>query len=214
MSPTRSSSPTRERPAGQGAHGQPPAHRRRRHGRASGRRAGQQHASQLRMVAAGVRSGCQTQGGRYPPHPGGQAESTRGHHGRPDPTGSRQDQRGGPECRPGNPSVGRQILGGGARSAPQQPVISPAKQIRPDRCGAATLRLVAATASIASKQREYRFAGRCHPAAASLPARVTALGRSPGAVTRTRLRWNQPGLRADGQTQGGAGGALDHGRRW
>jgi hypothetical protein len=33
------------------------------------------------------RSGCQSQGGRYDPRRGAKQDSTRGHHGRPDPTG-------------------------------------------------------------------------------------------------------------------------------
>jgi hypothetical protein len=44
---------------------------------------------------------------------------------------------------------------------PQQPVISPAKKIRPGRCGAATLRLVAANAPTASNQSTSRMGGGC-----------------------------------------------------
>ena len=44
---------------------------------------------------------------------------------------------------------------------PQQPVISPAKKIRADRCGAATLRLVAANAPTPSNQSMSRMGGGC-----------------------------------------------------
>jgi hypothetical protein len=69
----------------------------------------------------------------------------------PDPTGSRQDQSGGPECRPVNPREGGEPSEP-ARRAPQQPAISPAKKIRPDRCGTATLSLSLSLQTLQSRR--------------------------------------------------------------
>jgi hypothetical protein len=59
------------------------------------------------------------------------------------------------------PYLSTTAVGVSACRKPQQPVISPAKKIRPDRCGAATLRLVAANAPTQSNQSRFRVGGGC-----------------------------------------------------
>jgi hypothetical protein len=59
---------------------------------------------------------------------------------------------------------------------PQQPVISPAKKIRPGRCGAATLRLVAANAPTASNQSTSRMGGGCKVQWTPRPRRCRPVG--------------------------------------
>ena len=71
----------------------------------------------------------------------GQGDAYSGYRDGAVPTGSRHKQRGDPECGPCNRVYGPQTPGVQPVPAPQQSVISPAKKIRPDRCGAATLSL-------------------------------------------------------------------------
>jgi hypothetical protein len=59
---------------------------------------------------------------------------------------------------------------------PQQPVISPAKKIRPDRCGAATRRLVAANAPTASNQSTSWMGGGCKAQWTPRPRRCRPVG--------------------------------------
>jgi hypothetical protein len=78
----------------------------------------------------------------------------------------------GPAARPGlgdrlacwrrqGPYLSTTTLKASVGRKPQQPVLSPAKKIRPDRCGAATLRPVAANAPTASNPSTSRVGGGC-----------------------------------------------------
>ena len=101
LRPTPSSRPTRGAPGWPRNIRTAPADRRRRqhgHGRAPGRRAGRQYARHLRVVEAEIRSGYQTQGGRYDRYWGAKQRALGATVEGPDPTGSSQDQRGGPSA--------------------------------------------------------------------------------------------------------------------
>jgi hypothetical protein len=105
--------------------------------------------------------------------------------------------------------------------APQQSVISPAKKIRPDRCGAATLtpehlypkainRVESAgppTEAPLPFSPTSSFVGRCRRGPASTSEGLQPRGPGdafPGAATWATLCW-EPGPRADGLSRGAQG---------
>jgi hypothetical protein len=71
----------------------------------------------------------------------GQGDAYSGHRDGAVSTGSGQERAATLSAVLGNPVYGHRPLGVQPVPAPQQSVISPAKKIRPDRCGAATLSL-------------------------------------------------------------------------
>jgi hypothetical protein len=111
----------------------------------------QQHAHQVIVVVAEVCPVAKTRVADTISLDGGPSRALGATVEGPDPTGSRQDQSGGPECRPVNPREGGEPSEP-ARRAPQQPAISPAKKIRPDRCGTATLSLSLSLQTLQSRR--------------------------------------------------------------
>jgi hypothetical protein len=90
------------------------------------------------LVVADAASGCQAFDGRYDPCWGAKGMRTRGHRGRTVPQGLGRTSAATPSAVLLTRPVGHKPLGAGW-PAPQQPVRSPAKKLRLDRCGAATL---------------------------------------------------------------------------